>query len=132
MENRLKEQPLDLFADRTSTHWLAANQLRLWLSSVGDVMLNEVRRLGWPGTKLARADVGTIRAELCKIGALVKMSVRRVVIALSSAYPQAELFRTVLERLRAAPAYAARRVQHQSAGVNRRSKTARPESGVAQ
>ena len=104
MENRIKEQQLDLFADRTSTHWLAANQLRLWLSSVAYVLLNEVRRIGLVGTQLERAYVGTIRAELCKIGAVVKVSVRRIFLALSSAYPRAELFRTVLARLRAAPA----------------------------
>jgi hypothetical protein len=78
MENRIKEQQLDLFADRRSTQWLAANQLRLWLSSVAYVLLNEVRRIGLVGTQLARACVGTIRAELCKIGAVVKVSVRRI------------------------------------------------------
>jgi hypothetical protein len=104
MENRLKEQQLDLFADRTSTHWLKANQLRMWLSGVAYVLLNEVRRVGLAGTALARAYVGTVRRELCKIGAVVKVSVRRIAVALSSAYPQAELFAQVLARLRAAPA----------------------------
>lgn len=103
MENRIKEQQLDLFADRTSTHWLKANQLRLWLSGVAYVLLNEVRRVGLAGTALARAYVGTVRQELCKIGAVVKVSVRRIVVAFSSAYPRAALFAQVLDRLRAAP-----------------------------
>jgi hypothetical protein len=101
MENRIKEQQLDLFADRTSTHWLKANQLRLWLASVGYLLLNEVRRIGLAGTKLARAYCGTIRAELFKIGARVLISVRRFKVSLSSAYPNQELFRLVWQRLRA-------------------------------
>ncbi len=104
MENRIKEQQLDLFADRTSTHWLKANQLRMWLSGVAYMLLNQVRRVGLVGTELARAYVGTIRQELCKIGAVVKVSARRIVVAFSSAYPRAELFGRVLARLRAAPA----------------------------
>jgi hypothetical protein len=102
-ENRIKEQPLDLFADRTSTHWLKANQLRLWLSGVAYVRLNEVRRAGLAGTALAGAYVGTVRQELCKLGAIVKVSVRRIAVALSSAYPRAELFAQVLARIRVAP-----------------------------
>lgn len=89
-------------ADRTSTHWMKANQLRMWLSGVAYLLLNEVRRIGLPGTELARAYVGTIRQALCKIGAVVKVSVRRIVVALSSAYPDAELFGLALSRLRAA------------------------------
>ncbi|MGH9843846.1 MAG: IS1380 family transposase [Blastocatellia bacterium] len=104
MENRIKEQQLDLFADRTSTHYLKSNQLRVWLASVGYVVLNALRRTALGGTELARSYCGTIRAELLKIGGVVKVSVRRVVVALSSACPRAELFRRVLERLRAAPA----------------------------
>ncbi|MCA1575196.1 MAG: IS1380 family transposase [Acidobacteria bacterium] len=101
MENRIKEQQLDLFADRTSTHWLKANQLRLWLASVGYLLLNEVRRIGLAGTKLARAYCGTIRAELFKIGARVLISVRRFKVSFTSAYPNQELFRLVWQRLRA-------------------------------
>ena len=102
MENRIKEQQLDLFADRTSTHYLKANQLRVWLSAVGYVVLNALRRTALGGTALARAYVGTIRAELLKIGGVVKVSVRRVKLSLSSAYPRAELFARLLARLRAA------------------------------
>lgn len=103
MENRIKEQQLDLFADRTSTHYLKSNQLRVWLSAVSYVMLNALRRTALGGTQLARAYCGTIRAELLKIGGVVKVSVRRIAVALSSAYPRAELFSRVLDRLRAAP-----------------------------
>jgi hypothetical protein len=103
MENRIKEQQLDLFADRTSTHHLKSNQLRVWLAGVGYVVLNALRRTALGGTQLGRAYCGTIRAELLKIGGVVKVSVRRIAVALSSAYPQAELFSRALGRLRAAP-----------------------------
>ena len=103
MENRIKEQQLDLFADRTSTHHLKSNQLRVWLASVGYVLLNALRRTALGGTQLARSYCGTIRAELLKIGGVVKVSVRRIAVAFSSAYPLAELFARVLARLRAAP-----------------------------
>ena len=103
MENRIKEQQLDLFADRTSTHHLKSNQLRVWLAGVGYVTLNALRRTALGGTQLGRAYCGRMRAELLKIGGVVKVSVRRIAVALSSAYPQAELFSRVLGRLRAAP-----------------------------
>ena len=104
MENRIKEQQLDLFADRTSTHYLKSNQLRVWFAAVGYVVLNALRRTALPGTALARAYCGTLRAELLKIGGVVKVSVRRIAVALSSAYPRAELFGRILAGLRAAPA----------------------------
>src|SRR5437870_11301335 len=91
MENRIKEQQLGLFADRTSTATMRANQLRLWFSSVAYVLVETVRRVGLAGTALARA-VGTIRTRLLKLGALVTVSVRRVVIALSSVSPLQRLF----------------------------------------
>jgi len=100
MENRIKEQQLDLFADRTSTHWLKSNQLRLWLASLGYLLLNEVRRIGLKGTKLAGAYCGTIREKLLKIGARISISVRRIKISLSTAYPRQELFGLVWQRLR--------------------------------
>jgi hypothetical protein len=77
MENRIKEQQLCLFADRTSTHHLSSNQARLWFSSVAYVLLNELRRLGLSGTELAQARCDTIRTKLLKIGAQVKVTVRR-------------------------------------------------------
>jgi Transposase DDE domain group 1 len=101
MENRIKEQQLCLFADRTSTHHLSSNQMRLWFSSVAYVLLNELRRLGLTGTDLAQARCDTIRTKLLKIGAQVKVTVRRVWVRLASSYPYATLFAQVLGRLRA-------------------------------
>jgi len=91
MENRIKECQLDLFADRTSTATLRANQLRLWFASMAYVMLAALRRIALAHTQFARATCGTIRLKLLKIGALVTISVRRVKIAMASGYPwQAE------------------------------------------
>lgn len=100
MENRIKEQQMGLFADRTSTKTLRANQLRLMLSSVAYVMLHLLRKLALKNTELARAQVWTIRSRLLKIGALVTVSVRRVFIQMSSAYPYQDLFRRVYDTLR--------------------------------
>jgi hypothetical protein len=102
MENRIKEQQQDLFADRTSTESLRANQLRLWFSTLAYLLVNQLRRVGLAGTELARATCGTIRLKLFKIGAVVQVSVRRVWLRLSSAYPLATLFREVAQRLAAA------------------------------
>ena len=77
MENRIKECQLDLFADRTSSHTIRANQLRLWLASLAYVLVSALRRVGLAGTRLADATCGTIRLKLLKIGALVKITVRR-------------------------------------------------------
>lgn len=101
MENRIKEQQLCLFADRTSTHHLSSNQTRLWFSSVAYVLLNELRRLGMSGTELAQARCDTIRTKLLKIGAQVKVTVRRVWVHLSSSYPNADLFARIINQLRA-------------------------------
>jgi hypothetical protein len=87
MENRIKECQLDLFADRTSAASMQANQLRLWFASMAYVLLSALRRIGLPFTQFARATCGTIRLKLLKIGALVRRSVRRVVIAMASACP---------------------------------------------
>jgi hypothetical protein len=104
MENRIKEQQLDLFADRTSTATLRANQLRLWFASMAYALIAELRRVGLAGTALARAQAGTIRLRLFKIAALVRISARRIVISLSSVYPLQALFAQVLANLqRAAP-----------------------------
>lgn len=91
MENRIKEQ-LSLFADRTSAHWLKVNQLRLWFSSVAYLLVSELRRLGLAGTKMARAQCGTIRLKLLKIGARIQVSVRRVSVSLASSHPYQHLF----------------------------------------
>lgn len=103
MENRIKEQQLYLFADRTSTHRLASNQLRLWLSSVAYMLLNELRRLGLAGTELARARCDTIRTKLLKIGGQVRVTVRRVWVHWASSYPYVALFTQTLRQLRAGP-----------------------------
>lgn len=100
MENRIKEQQLDLYADRTSTESFHANQLRLWFSTLAYLLLNQLRRVALPGTELARATCGTLRLRLLKIGALVRVSVRRVTVSLSSAYPLRELFTLAAQRLR--------------------------------
>lgn len=104
MENRIKEQQLDLFADRTSTHHLYANQLRLYFTSFAYVLLHALRRLGLAGTEMAQAQVGTIRLKLLKVGARLTLSVRRIRVALSESYPWQTLFRQVLQQLWAIPA----------------------------
>jgi hypothetical protein len=101
MENRIKEQQLELFADRTSCHAFAANQLRLLLASAAYVLLEHLRRVVLAGTELARAQVGTIRLKLLKVAARVVTSVRRVVFHLSSSYPYQTLFRLLVARLTA-------------------------------
>ena len=103
MENRIKEQQLCLFADRTSSHNLASNQLRLWFSSVAYILLNELRRLGLQGTELARARCDTIRTKLLKIGAQIRVTVRRVWVHLASSYPYATLWTQIVSNLRAGP-----------------------------
>jgi len=101
MENVLKQQTLDLRADRLSTHHLASNQLRLWLATLAYLLLERVRAWGLGGTELARATVGTVRLKLLKVAAQVSVSVRRVYVRLSSAYPWAALFRLCHRRLMA-------------------------------
>ena len=91
MENRIKECQLDLYADRTSAHTMRANQLRLWFASMAYVLIGALRRIGLKHTQFARASCGTIRLKLLKIGALVRTSVRRIKLAMPSAFPyQAE------------------------------------------
>lgn len=87
MENRIKECQLDLFADRTSTATMKANQLRLWFASMAYVLMAALRRIALARTQFARATCGSIRLKLLKIGALVATSVRRVKIAMASGYP---------------------------------------------
>jgi hypothetical protein len=99
MENRIKEQQLDLFADRTSCHRFLANQFRLLLSSAAYVLVQALRRTALVGTELARAQVGTIRLKLFKVAARVVVSARRVVFHLASSYPYQEAFQAVYERL---------------------------------
>jgi hypothetical protein len=102
MENRIKECQLDLFADRTSTATFRANQLRLWLSSFAYVLVEALRRLALQDTDLANATVGSIRLKLLKIGAVITLSVRRVKVAMSSAFPHQAIFDHAFHALSAA------------------------------
>jgi hypothetical protein len=103
MENRIKEQQLCLFADRTSTHHMSSNQVRLWLSSVAYVLLDAFRRLGLANTDLAHARCDTIRLKLLKIGAQIQVTVRRVWVHLASSYPYDALFAQIVAQLRSSP-----------------------------
>jgi len=98
-ENRIKEQQLGLFADRTSCHDFVANQFRVLLSAAAYILMDTLRRQGLSNTELANAQVGTIRLKLLKIGARVVHSVRRIVIHLAGGYPFKELFVHILNRL---------------------------------
>jgi hypothetical protein len=102
MENRIKECQLDLFADRTSSHTMRANQLRLWFASMAYVLLCALRRIGLAHTQFAAATCGTIRLALLKIGALVRISVRRIHLAMASGCPWQNEFRLAHLRLLAA------------------------------
>jgi hypothetical protein len=101
MENVLKQQVLDLQADRMSTHHMASNQLRMWLCTFAYMLMERIRTIGCQGTELARATVGTLRLKLMKVAAQVKVSVRRVYVQLSSAFPLQKLFSLCQKRLSA-------------------------------
>ena len=98
-ENRIKEQQLDLFADRTSTGKMWSNQLRLYFSSIAYVLLSTLRRIGLAGTGLEKAQCGTIRLKLLKIGAQIRATVRKIWVSLAGSYPHAALFAQVLAKL---------------------------------
>jgi len=102
MENRIKECQLDLFADRTSTATMRANQLRLWFYSMAYVLLCAMRRIGLHDTALADATCGTIRLKLLKLGAYVRVSIRRIKFALASSCPVAVVWGQAATRLNAA------------------------------
>lgn len=99
MENRIKEQQLYLFADRTSTSQMRSNQIRLYFSSVAYLIMNALRRLGLKGTEMAQAQCHTIRLKLLKIGALVRISTRKIWITFSESYPFQKLFIRVCRNL---------------------------------
>ena len=103
MENRIKEQQLDLFADRTSTQTFQSNQLRLWLSSMAYVLMQAFRYHGLNKTFLSKATVGTIRLNFLKLGARITVSVRRIVIAISSSCPYQEILAIAHSRIQAIP-----------------------------
>jgi hypothetical protein len=100
MENRIKEQQLGLFADRTSCHAFAANQFRVLLAAAAYVLCEHVRRTALVGSELERAEVGTIRLRLFRVGALVQKTVRRIVVRIAAGFPGQDLFRRVAARLR--------------------------------
>jgi Transposase DDE domain group 1 len=102
MENRIKECQLDLYADRTSAQTMRANQLRLWFASMAYVLICALRRIGLKHTQFARASCGTIRLKLLKIGALVRTSVRRIKLAMPSAFPYQAEYRAAHAALNAA------------------------------
>jgi hypothetical protein len=92
MENRIKEQQLALFADRTSTAAMRSNQLRLYFSTFAYQLLQGLRRLGLKGTEMAHAQCQTVRLKLLKIGAQIRVTVRRVSFSLAAGYPFGEIF----------------------------------------
>ena len=103
MENRFKEQQLELFSDRTSTHTFAGNQLRLWFSSIAYVLMNALREKCLAKTELQNAQVGTIRTKLLKLGALITVSARRVLIAITSSCPYKHIFAAAYRCLKMLP-----------------------------
>ena len=101
MENKLKQQVLDLQADRMSTHYMASNQFRLWEAMLAYLLLERLRTQGLTGTELERATAGSLRLKLLKVAAQVRVSVRRVYVQMSSAFPLQELFALCHQRLMA-------------------------------
>ena len=103
MENRIKEQQLSLFADRTSAATMRANQIRLWWSSFAYILMQALRRLALKGTEMEKAQCQTIRLKLLKIGAQVKVTVRKVWVSLAQGCPYREIFLSAQENLRRLP-----------------------------
>jgi hypothetical protein len=92
-----------LFADRTSTAYLRSNQIRLYFSSVGYVLMQALRRLGLQGTEWVQAQCTTLRLKLLKIGALIRITVRKVWVSMAGSYPHAQRFRQVYAQLQGVP-----------------------------
>lgn len=103
MENRIKEKQLMLFADRTSSTKMRANQLRLYFSSIAYMLMQALRRIGLAGTVMEKAQCNTIRLKLFKIGAKVKITVRKIWLAYANGYPYEKIFRQVYQNLRQVP-----------------------------
>jgi len=99
MENRIKEQ-FSLFADRVSAETMRANQMRLYLSAAAYILVSGLRRVGLKGTDLAQAQVSTIRTKLLKIGAQIRVSVRKIWVSMASSYPWQGIYRQVWSNLR--------------------------------
>lgn len=100
MENRIKEQQMDLFADRVSTETMRSNQLRLYFSGIAYVLMQALRRIGLRATEWAKAQCGTIREKLLKIGAQIKVSVRRIVVSLAGGCPYARIIRQAYHNIK--------------------------------
>lgn len=103
MENRFKEQQLELFSDRTSTHTFAGNQLRLWFSSIAYVLMNALRQRCLAKTELQNAQAGTIRTKLLKLGALITVSTQRILIAITSSCPYKHILSAAYRCLKMLP-----------------------------
>jgi hypothetical protein len=103
MENRIKEQQLALFADRTSTHWMASNQLRLYLTAFAYIVMETLRRLALAGTEVAQAQCHTIRLKLFKVGAQIRVTVRKIWLSISESYPFADLLSQIWRQLQKIP-----------------------------
>jgi hypothetical protein len=103
MENRIKEQQLGLFADRTSTATMRGNQLRLYFSSVAYMLMHDLRRLALKGTEMERAQCTTIRLKVLKIGAQIEVTVRRVWVRMAAGYPYKEVFQQAFDNLQLLP-----------------------------
>ena len=103
MENRIKEQQLGLFADRTSTATMRGNQLRLYFSSIAYILMHDLRRLALKDTELERAQCTTIRLKVLKIGAQIEVTVRRVWIRMAAGYPYKEAFQQAFDNLQQIP-----------------------------
>jgi len=103
MENRIKEQQLDMFADRTSSAGMASNQLRLWFSTIAYLLVQQLRAHALAGTKLAKATAGTIRNRLLKIATSIRVSVRRVHVRMCSTFVLRKIFEQAHERIRSLP-----------------------------
>jgi hypothetical protein len=103
MENRIKEQQLMLFADRTSAEDMRANQIRLFFSSMAYVLLSAMRRIGLAGTPFEKSQCNTIRLKLLKVGALVRITVRKIWLSFSQSYPYSDWFMKILDKIRSAP-----------------------------
>jgi hypothetical protein len=99
----LPRKQLMLFSDRTSTAYLRSNQIRLYFSSVAYLLMQALRRLGLQGTDMAKAQCTTLRLKLLKIGALIRITVRKVWVLMAGGYPYAEQFRQVYTRLQTVP-----------------------------
>jgi len=98
-ENMIKQMTLDLAADRVSCHWMAANQMRLWFSAFAYLLMVRLRSIALCGGELATATLGSVRLRLLKVAAVVKISVRRMHVALCSAFPLQDVFRQAQQRL---------------------------------